>query len=157
MEGLKENKIFKNSKKEVTDMRKFMHKISIELPIVSVLIVASMVTGMYFICIASKTDIYLKTEGVVNCENDSYEVIVDVDPSYYDGICEQNKVIWYTSLDSAVYDAHVKSVELLDNACKVIVSMDKDYYNKEMKSPDTLVNLKISYGTETVLKHLLND
>lgn len=138
-------------------MKKFMHKISIELPIMSVFIVAGMVIGMYFICIANKTDIYLQTKGVVNCDNDSYEVIVDVDSSYYDGICEQNKVIWYTGLDSAVYDEHVESAKLVDNVCKVIVSMDKDDYNKEKNSSDTLVNLKISYGAETVLKHLLND
>lgn len=138
-------------------MKKFMHKISIELPIISVLIVIGVLIGMYFICIANKTDIYLETEGVVNCNEDSYKVICDVDPKYYDGICKQNKVIWYISLDSAVYDGHVDSVELVDNKCKVIVSIDKDNYNKEKKGLNDLVNLKISYGTETVLKHLLSD
>lgn len=138
-------------------MKKFIHKIAIDYPIVSAFIVFMMCYSLYLLSSFNKIDSYVEATGKVVQEKDAYVTSVEVDKAYYDGIKENDKVIWYADLDSAVYSGEMLLAEVSGDKCVVKIKIDGDNLNNEIQDGRNRINVKMSYKRDTVLKHLLSE
>ena len=137
-------------------MNKFLHIIAIEYPIVSVFIVICMVVNIYMLGELNQIDQYIEIKEKIIDIDSSTKIQLMLDETYYRGIKENNKAIWYKDLDSAVYDAKVLNVVKTNGKCQVELVIDPDDVRREQLIDNDIINIKISYSKEKVLKHLLS-
>lgn len=135
-------------------MKKFFHKIAIEYPIVTILLVVIMISVLYVISEANTVDKYLTLYGTVQHEDRSGIVNLVCDTDYYNGILKNNKAIWYVNLESAVHTAMIEKVTVVGDQCQLAVKIDENVIKNETNGSDVIV--KLSYGKESVFKRLIS-
>lgn len=138
-------------------MKKKLHVIAIEYPVVTVLIVVCMIGVLTAICKSNYVDMYYEiTSGVVYDDEESSVYIADikVPKEYYEGIREMNRAIWYTDLEAAVYEATIREITQGSSDCNVMLEVQADKYEEE---PKDLLVFKISYAQKTVFDRLITE
>lgn len=142
-------------------IKKIIHIIAIEYPIVTILLVVTMVTGLMLLCNTFTVDKYYEQEGIIVLrKNDGIgtsEMIVPIE--YYEGISHHQHVIWYVDLESKVYSGKINSIEVVGDECRIIIeTTKKDFENEVGNSNGELkANFKISYSTESILQRLMGE
>lgn len=134
-------------------MKKKMHIIAIEYPFLTILIVVFMLIVLWKICEFCKVDKYYEANAIAKYDEELelYMVNLILPLEYYEGIKKNNNVIWYTDLESAVYDAEIYDIINRGSNCEVILKLDSDEYEKEKTEK---VLFKLSYETESVFDRL---
>lgn len=130
-------------------MKRIIHKLAIETPVIAILLVTILCCVLIQLCSKTEVDKYLEVQGVTQKSEDILQVTIKVKTEYFDGIKKYNKVIWYEDLDSAVYEGKIINKEEDDGEVLLYIDLGENDVPK-----NRTVTLKISYGRESIVKRL---
>lgn len=139
---------------ETKELKRIMHKIAIEYPIVTLLLVVAMLLAIYQMSIRNTVNMYIEfTENEIANIDGNYSVTVTCSKEYYEGVLEHNKVFWYCDLESAIHDGTIEDMYIEGSECFIVVGLDKADVSEEKGNE---IFVKVCYDEESIFSHLID-
>lgn len=134
-------------------MKKFLQKIVIEYPIVSILVFFLMLFILYEISVNNSTYKYLEYDKCrVMKDGNGYFVSVVCDAKYYNQIITYNNIIWYSNNESEIHNSKIEKIICIEDKCYITIKLLRGDVESEAENE---ITVKICYARESLLEHMI--
>jgi hypothetical protein len=135
-------------------MKKIIHKLAIETPVASILLIVVLCYLLYSLCTKNTIYLYLENQVIPVEDQGKHSIYVPVDEKYIERIDQYRQAIWYRNLESAVYDAEFVDVTYYDHQYFAVFDIKESDYAFEVADQQQKITVKVAFDEESIGKHL---